>query len=99
MKTRAVVLEHNNISLTLLVDKHLRTEFSEPSGFFSVHKMEELCWDNFSYFIDLTLELFVNSFDEKEEKQLKELGYEKKHLFKSIKKCIKMAEEMGLWFE
>lgn len=99
MKTRAVVLEHNEISLTLLVNKHLKTEYSEPSGYFSIHKMEETCWDNFSYFIDLPFEKFINDFKDNEEKQLKELGYKKKHLFKSIKKCIKMAKEMGLWFE
>jgi hypothetical protein len=99
MTTISIVLEHNNVELTLLVDKNLKQAYSEPSGFFLIHKMEETCWDNFSYFINLPFEKFVNDFDEKEEKRLKELGYKKKDLYKSIKKLIKLAKKMGLWFE
>lgn len=99
MTTISIVLEHNNVELTLLADKNLKQVYSEPSGFFSIHKMKNTCWDNLSYFIDLPFEKFINDFSEKEEKQLKELGYKKEDLYKSIKKLIKLAKKMGLWFE
>ena len=95
MMTRAVVFEHGNVKLTILVSEDL-SMWRGGVGFFEVVGIEDICWDNLEYFSNLPFKKFKEDFRQEELDSFEELGYKLKDIYKSIKKLLKDAERLLL---
>lgn len=95
MMTRAVVLEHGNVKLTILVSEDL-SMWRGGVGFFEVVGIRDICWDNLEYFSNLPFKKFKEDFRQEELDSFEELGYKLKGVYKSIKKLLKDAERLLL---
>ena len=95
MMTRAVVLEHGNVQLTILVSEDL-SMWRGGVGFFEVVGIKDICWDNLEYFSNLPFKKFKEDFRQEELGSFEELGYKLKDIYKSVKKLLKDAERLLL---